>query len=259
MRRVLFFSLLVVLTLAACAPAAATEAPAEVSEEPTSVQETREAPPEPEESTSTPEAESTPSEVGPLGPADEAVIAQLATNLGLEEEGISVLRSEEVEFSDACLGVRIEGMLCAQMITPGREIVLEAEGIQYVYHTTEDGSRIQPATPALIWKREGGIAGFCDILTVFRSGEVFASRCNSQAEGMVGSFATLLSAQEQRQFNEWMVELGEAELDASDPAGVADRMVVTLKIIGAGDEPPTQEQQEVMLEFAQELYQKLAQ
>ena len=254
MRRVLFLSLLVILILAACAPAAATEAPSDVGEEPTSVQETQEAPPESEGSTSTPEAEST-----PLDPAEDAVIEQLAKNLGLEEEGISVLRSEEVEFNDACLDVPIEGMLCAQVITPGREIVLEVDGIQYAYHTTEDGSRIQPATPALIWKREGGIAGFCDILTVFRSGEVFTSKCNSQAEGMMGTFATLLSAQEKRQFNEWMTEFREAELDASDPAGVADRMMVTLKIIGAGDVPPTEAEQQQLFEFAQELYQELAQ
>lgn len=243
MRRVLYFSLLLVLILAACAPVAATEAPADVSEEPTST---------PDAGELTPETEAT-------GPAETAVIKQLAMNLGLEEEDISVLRSEEVKFRDACLGVAIEGMLCAQVVTPGREIVLEADGIQYAYHTSKDGSRIQPATPALFWKREGGIAGFCDTLTVFRSGEVFTSKCNSQAEGMMGSFATLLSARERQQFNEWMAEFGAAELDASDPAGVADRMMVTLSIAGAGDEPPTQAQQQELFEFAQELYQELGQ
>ena len=243
MRRVLYFSLLLVLMVAACAPAAATEAPADVSEEPTSA-------PEAGELTPGPEA---------IGPVETAAIKQLAMNLGLQEEDIAVLRSEEVEFSDACLGVAIEGMLCAQVITPGREIVLEADGIEYAYHTSTDGSRIQPATPALLWKREGGIAGFCDTLTVFRSGEVFTSKCNSQAEGMTGSFATLLSAQERKQFTEWMAELGAAELDASDPAGVADRMMVTLSIAGAGDETPTEAQQQQLFEFAQDLYQELAQ
>ena len=254
MRNVLLVSVLLVLMLAACAPAAATEAPSEVTEEPTSL------PTEAgEQPTSTPEGESAPSGEEPLGPTEEAAIKQLALNLGLDEEVISILSSEEVEFSDACLGVTIEGMLCAQVVTPGREIVLEANGIEYVYHTTEDGSRIQPATPALIWKREGGIAGFCDMLTVFRSGEVFASKCNSQAEGEMGSLATLLSVQELRQFNEWMAKFSEAELDASDPAGVADRMVVTLEIFGAGDEPPTEAEQQELFEFAQDLYTKLSQ
>lgn len=242
MRRVLLLIALSIAMMSACAPAAATEVPADVSEEPTS----------------TSEPQDLPSETEPAGPAEEAIIKQLAENLGLEESDISVLSSEEVEFSDACLGVEIEGVLCAQVVTPGRVMVLEADGMQYTYHTSEDGSRIQPATTALIWKREGGIAGFCDILTVFRSGEVFTSKCNDQTEGSMGSLATLLSAQELRQFDEWMTNLGEVELDASDPAGVADRMVITLKVVGAGDEPPTQAEQQELFELAQSLYQELA-
>jgi hypothetical protein len=219
----------------ACAPVAATEAPSDSTEEP----------------------ESGSPEVVPAGPAEETVVQQLAQNLGLEESDISVVSSEEVEFGDACLDVAVEGVLCAQVVTPGRVIVLEANGIEYEYHTTEDGSRVQPATPALVWKREGGIAGFCDTLTVFRSGEAFTSNCKSQAEGMMGTFAALLSAEEQGQFNEWMSELGEAELDASDPTGVADRMTVTLKVVGAGDNEPTATQEQELFEFAQGLYTEL--
>jgi hypothetical protein len=223
------------IVLAACSPAAATEAPADSTEEP----------------------EATSPEAVPAGPAEETVVEQLARNLGLEESDISVVSSEEVEFGDACLDVAVEGVLCAQVVTPGRVIVLEANGIEYEYHTTEDGSRVQPATPALVWKREGGIAGFCDTLTVFRSGEAFTSNCKSQAEGMMGTFATLLSAEEQGQFNDWMSDLGETELDASDPAGVADRMMVTLKVVGAGDDKPSAAQEQELLEFAQDLYTEL--
>lgn len=193
------------------------------------------------------------------GPAEATVIKQMAENLGLQESDISVLSSEEVEFGDACLGVAVEGILCAQVVTPGRIIVLEANGVQYEYHTSADGSRVQPATPALIWKREGGIAGFCDTLTVFRSGEVYTSKCNSQAEGVMDTFANLLSAQEQAQFNDWITKFGEADLDASDPAGVADRMVVTLKFAGAGNKAPTKAEQQQLFEFAQDVYNKLAQ
>jgi len=193
------------------------------------------------------------------GAAEQAVIKQLAQNLGLDESDISLVSTEDVEFGDACLGVAIEGMLCAQVVTPGRIVMLEANGVQYEYHTTADGTRVQPATPALIWKREGGIAGFCDTLTVFRSGEVYTSKCNSQAEGMMGTFTNLLSAQEQKQFNDWTAKFGEVDLDASDPAGVADRMVVTLKFTGAGSKTPTKAEQQKLFEFAQDLYQKLAQ
>jgi hypothetical protein len=186
------------------------------------------------------------------------VVEQIAENLDLAESDISVISSEEVEFGDACLDVEVEGVLCAQVVTPGRVIVLEADGIEYTYHASEDGSRIQPATLAMTWKREGGIAGFCDILTVFRSGEVYTGKCNSQDEGRMGTFASLLSSQEVTQFHSWMAELGEAELDASDPEGVADRMIVTLEFFGAGDEPPTESEQQELFEFAQDLYTELA-
>ena len=229
MKRLLLISLLFVLLTTACAPAAATEGPSEDH---------------------IPDMET-------LGAAEQAAIEQLAENLGLETTDIIFISSEDVEFSDACLDVAIEGILCAQTVTPGRLITLEANGLQYAYHANEDGTQVQPASIALIWQREGGIAGFCDTLTVFRSGEVVATNCKSQAEGITGSLASLTSAQEREQFNQWMADFGEVDLDDSDPAGVADRMKVSLKLTGAGDELPTQAEEQDLFGFAQDLYQDL--
>jgi hypothetical protein len=247
MRSVLFGLILLTLLMTACASAASTEPPSIIIERP-----------EPTPALEDPVLEE-PTEQPTAGPAEEAVMKQLAAHLRLRESDISLLSSEEVEFGDACLDVLMEGVLCAQVVTPGRVIVLEAQGVPYEYHTNEDGSRIQPATLALIWKREGGIAGFCDTLTVFRSGEVYSSQCSLQSEGRMGTFAELLSARERAQFSDWIAEFAETDLDASDPKGVADRMVVTLKLFGAGDKPPTQSEQQMLFEFAQNLYQELAQ
>jgi hypothetical protein len=194
-----------------------------------------------------------------VGAAEETVIKQLAANLGLQESEITVVSSQEIEFGDACLGVALEGVMCAQVVTPGRIIVLEANDVEYEYHTSQNGSRIQPATLGLVWKREGGIAGFCDTMVIFRSGEVLSSSCKSQDEGKMGTFADLLTAREIRQFKDWTAELGEAKLDASDPKGVADRMVVTLEFFGIGAEEPTEAEQQALFEFAQDLYQRLVQ
>ena len=190
--------------------------------------------------------------------AEEQVIKQLAANLGLQESDISVVSNKEVEFADACLGVAMENVTCAQVVTPGHIIVLEANGIQYEYHTSTDGSLVQPATFALVWKREGGIAGFCDTLTVFLSGEVYSNQCKGQPEGKMGTLAGSLSAREQEQFSNWIADFGELHLDASDPKGVSDRMVVTLDFWGQGHQQPTAAEQRAMLAFAQQLYQKLA-
>jgi hypothetical protein len=216
---------------------------------------------EPSDVKNTPDPTSAPTEPGSedvaRGPAEETVIKQLAENLGLQEDDITLVSSEETEFEDACLGVTMEGVLCAQVITPGRVIVLEANDLAYEYHTSEDGSHVQPATLALVWKREGGIAGFCDTLTVFRSGEVYASKCGSEADGKMGTFTDLMSAREIGQFNDWIAEFSDANLDASDPRGVADRMVVTLEFFGMGTSEPTDSDQQTLFEFAQELYQEL--
>ncbi|HSL31989.1 MAG TPA: hypothetical protein VK900_22490 [Anaerolineales bacterium] len=236
MRRVLLLSVLFILIVTACAPAAATEGPSGVTESPED---------------NIPDMET-------LGAAEQAAIEQLSESLGLEATDIVFISSEQTEFSDACLEVMVEGISCAQVITSGRIITLEANGIEYIYHVSEDGSQVQPASIALIWRREGGIAGFCDTLIVFRSGEVTTSTCKSQGDGTEGTLATLLSAQERQQFDEWMGELGETTLDESDPAGVADRMVITLEIMGAGDDQPTQSQQQELFTFAQELYQALS-
>ena len=241
MRRILIVSILILLTTACAREAAPTEEAIEPSDPPTSTP----APTEPG------------SEEIPIGPVEEAVIKQLAENLGLEEGDITVVGSEETEFGDACLGVVMDGVMCAQVVTPGRIIVLEANDIQYEYHTDEDGSQIQPVSLAVIWKREGGIAGFCDMLMVFRSGEVLASKC--QAEGATGTFAELLTSRERQQFQDWLIEFDETKLDASDPKGVSDRMVVTLDFYGLGSKAPVESEQQVLFNFAQDLYQELSQ
>jgi hypothetical protein len=151
----------------------------------------------------------------------------------------------------------MQDVMCAQVLTFGRIIMLEAGGVKYEYHTNEDGSRIQPATLALTWKREGGIAGFCDSMTVFLSGEVYGNQCKSQPNGTMGIFANLLSATEQKQFTGWVSEFGQVDLDASDPEGVSDRMVVTLVLFGNGRKQPTEVEKEALFDWAQGLFRKL--
>ncbi len=196
----------------------------------------------------------------PLGLMEEAITAQLAFNLGLDLDEISVLSSSDVEFTDGCLEVALPDELCTQVITPGKIIVLEANGFEFEYHISEDGSRVQPATLALVWTREGGIVGFCDRMIIFLSGEVYSSNCRSeQLEGVMKVFADLLSATEQQKFFDWVQEFELSNLDASDPTGVADRMVVTLEFYGNGQNQPSDADAQVLFEFAQELHQKLNQ
>ncbi len=188
---------------------------------------------------------------------EEELIKRLAANLGLETDAVKVVSTSEIEFGDACLGVALPSVSCAQVMTPGKIIVLEANGEQYTYHTTADGSFIQPADLLLTWKREGGIAGFCDVLMVYRSGDISGNQCKSQPNEVTGSFAATLTAEERSQLETWQQELGAVNLDLSDPEGVSDRMVVTLDFYGSGKGSLAQSDQQAMLEWVQSVFQKL--
>ena len=188
---------------------------------------------------------------------EEILIKQVASNLGLKESQVSVVVTAETEFSDSCLDVEMKDVLCAQMIVPGQIVTLEANGEQFKYHVNAEGTVIQPASLALTWTREGGFAGFCDNLTVFRSGELYGNQCKSQPNGTMGTFATILSPEEREQFTEWLQELGEVSVDASDPVGVADGMSVTLEFFGDGSGSLTTSEQQALLTWAQDVFQKL--
>ena len=240
MRKFLISTILLILILAACSPMQTTsEAESPADEIPATI---------PPVATDTEQ---------PLDPIEENVVKRLAKNIGLDESDVSVISNKTVEFTDACLGITMPGVKCAQVTMLGQIITLEADNIQYEYRTDRSGKRIQPATLALTWKREGGIAGFCDNLMVFRSGEVYAYKCDAQADARVDSFDNLLSSKELIQFNTWFTEFNQITLDVSDPKGVSDRMEVVLELHGVGKEKPSEEEQQDLIAWAQDLFQEL--
>ncbi|NJN97125.1 MAG: hypothetical protein HC875_25045 [Anaerolineales bacterium] len=66
-----------------------------------------------------------------------AAIADLTKQSGVPSDQITVVSVEPMEWPDASLGCPQEGMMYAQVITPGYLIVLEAQGQQYEYHTDQ--------------------------------------------------------------------------------------------------------------------------
>ncbi len=236
MKKILIVITMCILAVTACAPeGAATEEPGDVSEPPT--------------------AASTPVPAG-LTPAEEAAVSALSESMGIPASEINAVSAEAVDWPDGCLGLAEEGIACTQVITPGFRILLEAEGRQVEYRTNEDGSQVLPASVLLRWKREGGIAGFCDSMTVYLSGEV---RVNSCKQGQVAEarLGDVLSKDEVAQLNAWLEQYGTVEIDASDPKGVSDRMIVILTWNGAGSEETlAQPDEQELLSFAQDLHQR---
>lgn len=54
----------------------------------------------------------------------------------------AILSYKHQDWPDACLGVAAEGVMCAQVITPGYEATFVVNGRSYTYHTDETGSHV---------------------------------------------------------------------------------------------------------------------
>ena len=187
----------------------------------------------------------------------KAATDALAQALGIANVSIKLVSATLIQWADSCLGVSLPGSACAQHVTPGYLIVLEANGVQYEYHTNQDGSLIIPGSLALVWRRIGGIAGFCDTLVLYRSGEAQAEFCKPNTGGADASQATLLTADEQDHLAGWLQQFGTVSIDQESPANASDQMSVTLTLYGAGSAQPTEAEQQAMLDFAQTVYARL--
>jgi len=181
---------------------------------------------------------------------------ELAKLLGISPDEILVVSSTPIEWSDACLGVAQPGISCAQGVTPGFILLLEANGKQYEFHTNEDGSVVVNGGVNLSWHREGGIAGFCDDLVIYDAGDVRAADCKSAGNTWSGSLKDLASKEELGQYNSWLEKFGTVTVSADD-GDVADAMKVTLTLNGSGHGHPSEAEKQEMIAWAQAIYGKL--
>ena len=76
-------------------------------------------------------------------PAALSARADLAQRLQIDPDTIVLVSVEQVDWPDACMGIQTPGVMCAQVITPGYQVILEADGKQYEYHTNESGSVVR--------------------------------------------------------------------------------------------------------------------
>lgn len=230
-----FIVTLLILVITACAPASsATEEPSNMDEQPAATQSPMD-----------------------LTPAQRTVITAFSGNLDLPADKIRLVSTQAVDWPDSCLGIPEEGLDCAQATTPGFRIIVQANGREAEYRTNEDGTHIRPATVLLTWKREGGIAGFCDFMTIYLSGEVHGNSCKG-GQYVEQRLIDVISKEEIAKLDEWVKSYGSVSIDASDPKGVSDRMVVTLTFTGLGSQDTVSSSfQEELRNFAQDLYQRL--
>jgi len=90
---------------------------------------------------------SAPPEDEPYPPGVTAAIGALARGLGIDPGSVDVLHYEAVDWPDACLGLPTPGEACAEVATPGWQVVLSAQGTEVEVHTDLVGAVARQVSP----------------------------------------------------------------------------------------------------------------
>jgi hypothetical protein len=96
---------------------------------------------------------------------------------------------------------------------------------------------------AISFSRNGGIAGFCDTLAVYRDGSVMVEDCKSKRADF------LLDTAQLAQLYDWLDTYHHSEYHHSD-AAVADGMSVSLVLEGAGQKTAGEDVIRAIVDFA---------
>jgi hypothetical protein len=99
---------------------------------------------------------------------------QLAQSLGIPATEIQIDYTQRQNWPDACLGLPREDEVCAQVLTPGWRVILNAEGREFEFRTDQEGDTIRKVGPD-----QGAAAGEPTVLAEGR----FVGVAGHQAEG----------------------------------------------------------------------------
>lgn len=109
--------------------------------------------------------------------------------------------------------------------------------------------------PVLTWRREGGVAGFCDVVVVTAE-SADAYRCHSDPWEPAGS--TELTAEQAVGVAEWTLTYASFEFNQADDA-IADAMTISIEFNGNGTAPHTTDLVEEMISLAEQLLRQATQ
>jgi hypothetical protein len=99
--------------------------------------------------------------------------------------------------------------------------------------------------PAVIWKRTGGIAGMCQVLTIEFSGNYMLQDCKSNSQLASG----VLTPEQMTQLNTYLSQYEKFQWESTPPQNSADMFNDQLTFNGQGSTTPTPEEQEAVNQY----------
>lgn len=127
-----------------------------------------------------------------------------------------------------------------------------AEWARLVLEEMQSGKSNADLGLALAWRRQGGVAGFCEELLIYRDGSGSATDCKLNA---AGARALRLDAAQLEQLYAWLDGFRAIEYSHTD-AATADAMTVELQLRGTGDRDAGETGRQALIDFAVELFRK---
>ncbi len=130
-----------------------------------------------------------------------------------------------------------------------------AEWARQVYTESEQGLDQPVVDRAFVWRREGGIAGYCDEVVVSRTGTAMARSCR-QPEGE--PVATVrLSREELAQLYQWLDTLAPCDWQSDAGGATADALTTSISLAGQGAKALSDSERDQMIAFANALVRRL--
>lgn len=74
---------------------------------------------------------------------EEAAMMALSDETGIAMEEMEVVDAQWTEWPDACLGLGEPDEACAEVITPGWELTILAQGEEYIVRTDDVGAEVR--------------------------------------------------------------------------------------------------------------------
>jgi hypothetical protein len=149
------------------------------------------------------------------------------------------------------LGVLVSAVACSGLSLPTEEGGPEGIGD----NANENADGIADDSLVYEYHREGGIAGFCDIVMVYANSDVTVSSCATDPPQTVNT--TRLNEEQLALVQSWVENLESFETEQKDDA-VADAMTVGIEFHGNGENEATAEDVQAMQDLAIELLQQPA-